>query len=101
MAHNCPREKKPQTKNFTQPKKKSFDKSKTRKGPKKSGPVKPYWAGYRPRARTTSIEEVDTGDEEEEQEEDNISSLATCTARLSENQHEDWLKEMDNMGIHF
>ena len=72
-----------------------------RKGSKKSGPVKPYWAGYQPHVRTTSIEEVDSGDKEEEQEEDDISSLAERTARLSENQHEDWLKEMDNMGIHF
>jgi hypothetical protein len=101
MACDCPREKKPQTKNYTQPKKKSFDKSKTRKGPKKPGPIKPYWAGYQPCARTASIEEVDSGDKEEEQEEDDISSLATHTARLLENQCKDWLKEMDNMGIHF
>jgi hypothetical protein len=101
MARNCPREKKPQTKNYTQSKKKSFDKSKTRKGSKKLSPVKPYWAGYQPHARTASIEEVDSEDEEEEQGEDNIPSLAARTARLSENQHEDWLKEMDNMGIHF
>jgi len=46
MAYNCPREKKPQTKNYMQPKKKSFDKSKARKGSKKPGPVKLYWAGY-------------------------------------------------------
>jgi hypothetical protein len=101
MARDCPREKKPQTKNYMQSKKKSFDKSKMCKGSKKLGPVKPYWAGYQPRARTTSIEEVDSGDKEEEQGEDDIPSLAVRTARLSENQHEDWLKEMDNMGIHF
>jgi hypothetical protein len=71
------------------------------KGSKKPGPVKPYWAGYQPCVHTTSIEEVDSGDEEEKQGEDDISSLATCTARLSENQCKDWLKEMDNMGIHF
>jgi hypothetical protein len=85
MARDCPREKKPQTKNYTQLKKKSFDKSKTHKGSKKSGPVKPYWAGYQPRTCTASIEEVDSGDEEEEQGEDNISSLSAHTARLSEN----------------
>ena len=101
MARDCPREKKPQTKTYTQSKKKSFDKSKTRKGSKKLGPVKPYWAGYQPRARTASIEEMDSEDEEEEQGEDDIPSLAARTARLSENQREDWLKEMDNMGIHF
>ena len=101
MACDCPREKKPQTNNYMQPKKKSFDKSKTCKGSKKPGPVKPYWAGYQPHACTASIEEVDSGDEEEEQGEDDISSLAAHTARLSENQREDWLKEMDNMGIHF
>ena len=88
-------------KNYVQSKKKSFDKSKTRKGSKKLGPVKPYWAGYQPRARTASIEEMDSEDEEEEQGEDDIPSLAAHTARLSENQREDWLKEMDNMGIHF
>jgi hypothetical protein len=101
MACNCPREKKPQTKNYMQPKKKSFDKSKARRGLKKPSPVKSYWAGYQPHVCTTSIEEVDSGDEEEEQEKDDISSLAAHTARLSENQHKDWLKEMDNMGIHF
>jgi hypothetical protein len=101
MAHYCPREKKPQTKNYMQPKKKSFNKSKARKGPKKPSPVKPYWAGYQPHGCTTSIEEVDSGDKEKEQGEDNISSLAAHTTRLSENQYEDWLKEIDNMGIHF
>jgi hypothetical protein len=44
---------------------------------------------------------VDSGDKEEEQGEDNISSLAAHTARLFENQRKDWLKKMDNMGIHF
>jgi hypothetical protein len=101
MACNCFREKKPQTKNYVQPKKKSFDKSKACKGLKKPGPVKPYWAGYQPHAHTAFIEEVDSEDDEEKQGEDNIPSLATCTARLSEDQHEDWLKEMDNLGIHF
>jgi len=101
MACDCPREKKPQTKNYTQSKKKSFDRSKVRKGPKKLGPVKPYWAGYQPRTHTASIEEVDSGDKKEEQGEDDISSLAARTARLSENQCEDWLKEMDSIGIHF
>jgi hypothetical protein len=101
MACNCLREKKPQTKNYMQPKKKSFDKSKALRGLKKPGPVKSYWAGYQPHVCTASIEEVDSGDEEEEQEEDDISSLAAHTARLSENQRKDWLKEMDNMGIHF
>jgi Zinc knuckle len=101
MARDCPREKKPQTKNYMQPKKKPFDKSKTRKGPKKPTLVKPYWAGYQPCMRTASIEEVDSGDKEEEQGEGDIPSLATHTARLSENQHKDWLKEMDNIGIYF
>jgi hypothetical protein len=64
-------------------------------------PVKPYWAGYQPQACTASIKEVDSEDKEEEQGEDDISSLATCTARLSENQCKNWLKEIDNIGIHF
>jgi hypothetical protein len=80
MTHDCPREKKPQMRNYTQPKKKSFNKSKACKGSKKLGPVKPYWAGYQPHTHTASIEEVDSGDEEKEQGENNIPSLAAHTA---------------------
>jgi hypothetical protein len=101
MARDCPRIKKPQTKNYTQSKKKLFDKSKMHQGNKKPAPVKPYWAGYQPRTHTASIEEVNSGDKEEKQGEDDIPSLAAHTARLSENQHEDWLREIDQMGIHF
>jgi hypothetical protein len=46
------------------------------------------------------IEEVEEEEEEEEPEED-VPSLAIRTARLSEDQREQWLTEMRDMGINF
>jgi hypothetical protein len=48
---------------------------------------------YTPQIRVAQIEE-------EEPEED-VPSLAICTARLSEDQREQWLTEMRDMGINF
>jgi hypothetical protein len=46
-------------------------------------------------ARTASIEEVESNDEDEE----DIPSLATHTAKFSDGQHEQWVEEMKALGI--
>jgi hypothetical protein len=54
---------------------------------------------YNPRIRTATIEEV--GEEQYEEHEDEVISLAAQTARLSEGQREQWVEEMNTMGINF
>ena len=55
--------------------------------------------------RSAHIEEIKEEEEEDEPNEDhgqeNISSLAARTARLSEDQREKWVQEMNAMGINF
>ena len=112
MAHECPDKKR----QFTQSGPTPFQFN-----PRPSGPTpqfKPKFSGppKRPqgfqkfnktrkpvsRIRTASIEEVQEEEEEEyDQEEDEVPSLAIRTARLSPDQREQWLKEMNNMGINF
>src|ERR1700677_2602091 len=64
---------------------------------------------YTPQARVASIQEVDEdygyedygyGDQEEEEEE-NVHSLAIRTAKLSDEQREEWVAQMNKVGIHF
>ncbi|MGA7507231.1 MAG: hypothetical protein WBW72_02810, partial [Erwinia billingiae] len=55
---------------------------------------------YSPQIRTASIEEVEE-EEENEDEDNNVSYLAARTARLSEEQREQWIEEMNAAGIHF
>ena len=64
---------------------------------------------YTPQARVASIQEVDEdygyedygyGDQEEEEEE-NGRSLAIRTAKLSDEQREEWVAQMNKVGIHF
>jgi hypothetical protein len=43
---------------------------------------------------------VEEGKENEDKDSD-VASLAACTARLSEDQREQWVQEMNDMGIHF
>jgi hypothetical protein len=38
---------------------------------------------------------------EDQEEEDNVHSLAIHTAKLSNKQRKDWIAEMDRIGIHF
>jgi hypothetical protein len=59
--------------------------------------------GYYPQGRIASIEEVEEeGDKNEGyQESYEPPSLAACTARLSDNQKEEWLQELDSLDIHF
>ena len=54
---------------------------------------------YKPQIQTAYIE--DAKEQENEDEQDYIRSLATCTAKLSDNQQEQWVKEMHDMGINF
>ena len=55
--------------------------------------------------RLARIEEIEEGEEDDEFDEDhgqeNISSLAARMARLSEDQREKWVQEMNTMGINF
>jgi hypothetical protein len=64
---------------------------------------------YTPQARIASIQEMDDnygyedygyGDQEEEEEE-NVHSLAIRTAKLSDEQREEWVAQMNKVGIHF
>ena len=52
--------------------------------------------GSQGQARVASIEEIDSDDEETD-----VHSLAARTASLSDDQKEDWLKELDNYGVRF
>jgi hypothetical protein len=74
-------------------KKKSFGLPKRTQGFRKSN--KPF--KYTPQIHVAQIEEV----EKEEEPEEDVPSLAIHTVRLSEDQHEQWLTEMRDMGINF
>ena len=52
--------------------------------------------GSQGQACVASIEEIDSDDEETD-----VHSLAARTASLSDDQKEDWLKELDNYGVRF
>jgi hypothetical protein len=43
----------------------------------------------------------DYGYENQEEEEENVHSLAICTAKLFNEQHEEWVTQMNKVGIHF
>jgi len=77
-------------------KKKSFNQPKRTSGFRKYN--KPPQFKYTSQARTAHIEEVE---EEEEPKEEDISSLAARTARLSEDQRDQWVNEMKDIGINF
>ena len=80
------------------PPKKSYEKQ---KGFRKRN--KPFQ--HTQQIHSAHIEEIEEEEEEDELEEDhgqeNISSLADRTARLSEHQREKWVQEMNAMGINF
>ena len=77
-------------------KKKSFNQPKRTSGFRKNN--KPSLFKYTSQARTAHIEEVE---EVEEPKEEDISSLTTHMARLSEDQHDQWVNEMKDIGINF
>src|SRR6267154_3625320 len=77
-------------------KKKSFNQPKHTPGFRKYNT--PSLFKYALQARTAHIEEVE---EVEEPKEEDISSLTTHMARLSEDQHDQWVNEMKDIGINF
>ena len=79
-------------------KKKTYSPPKPRTGFRKFN--RPRRAPFTPRARGAYIEEEEEGIEDEEKD-DNVSNLAARTARLSEDQCEQWVQEMNEMGINF
>ena len=98
MARNCPVKKQQFSKLPQQGKKKFSNQPKQGPGFRKFNKPKPHHLGYNPQARVASIEEVDS---DKENEAPDVPSLAACTARLSKEQHKDWLKEMHNLGMDF
>ena len=111
MSKYCPKKKnqntqyqpqykpKPQWQTHSQnPPKKSYEKQ---KGFRKQN--KPFQRVQQ--IRSARIEEIEEEEKEDEFNEDhgqeNISSLAAHTARLSEDQREKWVQEMNAMGINF
>src|SRR5882757_11201451 len=77
-------------------KKKSFNQPKRTPGFRKYNKPSPF--KYTSQACTAHIEEVE---KEEEPEKEDISSLAARTARLSEDQCDQWVNEMKDIGIKF
>ena len=116
MARDCPKEKRQQSypgygqapsgygqKSFqSRPgpphpfKKKIYNQPRPNQGFRKSN--KPR-SSYPSRVRSAHIEEID--DEGNENEDDYVPSLAARTARLSEDQREQWVAEMQAIGMHF
>jgi hypothetical protein len=98
MARNCPVKKQQFSRPPQQGKKKPFNRPKQGSGFRKFNKPKPHRLGYNPQARVASIEEIDS---DEENEAPDVPSLAARTARLSEEQREDWLQEMRDLGMDF
>ena len=93
MARDCPDKKEQPFKpdrHFG--KKKTFTKPKPQGFRKFNKPRTPF-QGH---ARVASIEEIDSDDEDMD-----VPSLAARTAQLSDDQKEDWLKELDSYGVRF
>jgi hypothetical protein len=40
-------------------------------------------------------------EDQEEEEKEKVHSLAICTAKLSDEQREEWVAQMNKVGIHF
>jgi hypothetical protein len=85
-------------------KRKPFSQSQPKRGFRKSN--KPRTPSYTPWARAAYIEEVEEGEDDEASDasasrDGEVPDLAARTARLSEDQREQWIKEMNAMGINF
>ena len=94
MARDCPEKKEQPFKpdrHFG--KKKPFTPRSKPQGFRKFNKPRPPFQGH---ARVASIEEIDSDDEDID-----VPDLAARTAQLSDNQKEDWLKELDNYGVRF
>ena len=112
MAHECPSKKKQAFKPSQKP---ALDHWASRPNPSNFGTKPPFKKksyepnkGYRkfnqPRPahiQSAMIEEVKEEEADNYAEEEDIPSLAVRTARLSEDQHEQWLSEMKDMGVKF
>ena len=59
--------------------------------------------GYFPKARAAHIEEMDDEQEYQDYEEDevDVASHAARTARLSDEQKDEWVNELSDRGINF
>jgi len=63
--------------------------------------------GYYPQGHIASIEEVEEERDENEEYQEGYQesyeppSLAARTARLSDDQKEEWLQELDSLNVHF
>jgi hypothetical protein len=80
-------------------KKKSFGSPKPTQGYRKSNKPRQYT----PRVRAATIEEVEEDDYQDDyyEEEEEVQSLAVRTAKLSDEQKERWVSEMQDVGINF
>jgi hypothetical protein len=54
---------------------------------------------YKPQIRAAYIEDDEEGKNQDEEE--YVETLAIRTAKLSDDQRDQWVKEMHNMGINF
>ncbi len=111
MARECPKKKQQFGRsNQSGSYKPRYDQSHTKPNPmfkKKPFGSKPIGQGfwkknqfsYKPQIWTAYIEDAEEQEDEDEQE--YIESLATRTTKLSNNQWEQWVEEMHNMGINF
>ena len=108
MARECPENKQQQ---FSKPKttfkkkKKFYPDKKGHTGFRKSNqfkPRRPKETPMVPYARVAQIEEVDSDDEDSDSDDsDDVPSLAARTAKLSESDREQWVQEMNTLGINF
>jgi hypothetical protein len=85
-------------------KRKPFSQSHPKQGFRKSN--KPKTSSYTPWACAAYIEEVEEGEDDKVSDaptsrDSKVPNLAACTARLSEDQCEQWIEEMNAMGINF
>lgn len=110
MARECPNKKKQQygqSNRTDQPKSRYDQAHKPNQFKRKSFGSKPMGQGfrkrnqftYKPQIRSAHIEDVEEGNGEEDKE--YIESLAARTAKLSDDQREQWVDEMHHMGINF
>ena len=111
MAHECPKKKqqsgqfnqsgsyKPQYNQSRIKPKPMFKRKPFRSKPMGQGFKKKNQFNYKPQIRTAYIEDAEEQGNKDEQE--YIRSLAARTAKLSDDQREQWVEEMHNMGINF
>jgi hypothetical protein len=85
-------------------KRKPFGQSQPKQGFRKFN--KPRTSSYTPQAHAVYIKEIEKGEDDKVSDaptsrDGEVPDLATCTARLSEDQQEQWIEKMNMMGINF